>query len=85
MLTITSAKRSNEIIIRAIDQSSSVPIVAIDEMNRDIDTIKKWFYRFGLNVNTSKCQAIVMGNSRMSLTGWILDLSHLSLYQLQEL
>ncbi|CAK1598320.1 unnamed protein product [Parnassius mnemosyne] len=38
---------------------------AVDIINRDLEYIKNWSDRFGLIVNPSKCQAIIIGSRRM--------------------
>ena len=38
---------------------------AIDDVNRDLDAVKNWSDRFGVVVNPSKCQAIMIGSSRI--------------------
>ncbi|KAJ8737077.1 hypothetical protein PYW07_000348 [Mythimna separata] len=38
---------------------------AIEDVNRDLDAIRDWSDRFGVSVNPTKCQAIIIGSSRM--------------------
>ncbi|KAJ8728174.1 hypothetical protein PYW08_016559 [Mythimna loreyi] len=38
---------------------------AIEDVNRDLEAICDWSKRFGVSVNPSKCQAIIIGSSRM--------------------
>ncbi|CAK1581557.1 unnamed protein product [Parnassius mnemosyne] len=38
--------------------------VAVDMVNKDLEHIKSWSDRFGLSVNPSKCQAIILGSHR---------------------
>ena len=44
---------------------------AVEELNRDLSIVKNWSDRFGVSVNPSKCQAIIIGSphSLRRLTG----------------
>lgn len=39
--------------------------LAIDMVNRDLESINTWSKRFGLTVNPLKCQAIIVGSPRL--------------------
>ncbi|XP_050558188.1 uncharacterized protein LOC126912056 [Spodoptera frugiperda] len=39
--------------------------IAIDNLNKDLEAVSRWSDRFGVAVNPTKCQAIIIGSSRM--------------------
>lgn len=38
---------------------------AIDRINKDSEAVRNWSEQFGVGVNVSKCQSIILGNLRM--------------------